>query len=53
MTVLSPSAIREWNTQIVGSSAKKLINPDFKCFYKWLIANKISLDCSKTEIIFS
>ena len=39
----------------ISSSPKKLqkeINIDLKCLYKWLLANKISLNCSKTEIIF-
>ena len=28
------------------------INYDLKYLYKWLLANKISLNCSKTELIF-
>ena len=31
---------------------QKQINLDLKSFYKWLLANKISLNCSKTEFIF-
>ena len=39
----------------INNSAKKLqkqINYDLKCLYKWLLANKISLNCAKTELIF-
>ena len=39
----------------INTSPKKLqkdINYDLKCLYKWLLANKISLNCSKTELIF-
>ena len=32
--------------------AQKLINTDLKVLYKWLLANKISLNCDKTEVIF-
>ena len=38
----------------INSSPKKLqkeINQDLKCIYKWLFANKISLNRSKTETI--
>ena len=38
-----------------SSSPKKLqkeLNFDLKCLYNWLLANKISLNCSKTELIF-
>ena len=28
------------------------VNYDLKCLYNWLLANKISLNCSKTELIF-
>ena len=38
-----------------SSSPKKLqkdLNYDLKCLYRWLLANKISLNCSKTELIF-
>ena len=31
---------------------QKLINADLKILYNWLLANKISLNCDKTEIIF-
>ena len=31
---------------------QKQLNIDLKLLYKWLLANKISLNCSKTEIIF-
>jgi hypothetical protein len=39
----------------IGSSPKKMqksINADLKIVYKWLLANKISLNGDKTEIIF-
>ena len=39
----------------INKSPKKMqkqINSDLKLLYKWLLANKISLNCSKTEIIF-
>ena len=39
----------------IGKSPKKmekLINMDLKVLYKWLLANKIALNCDKTEIIF-
>ena len=29
-----------------------MVNADLKILYKWLLANKISLNCDKTEIIF-
>ena len=38
----------------VSESAKRIqkhINIDLKCLYKWLLANKISLNRSKTELI--
>jgi retron-type reverse transcriptase len=38
----------------IGSSPKKMqksINADLKIIYKWLLANKISLNSDKTEII--
>ena len=38
----------------INSSPKKMqkqINIDLKLLYKWLIANKISLNCTKTELI--
>ena len=31
---------------------EKLINVDLKILYNWLLANKISLNCDKTELIF-
>ena len=31
---------------------QKQVNRDLKSLYKWLLANKISLNCSKTELIF-
>ena len=31
---------------------QKQVNLDLKSLYKWLLANKISLNCSKTELIF-
>ena len=31
---------------------QKLVNADLKILYHWLLANKISLNCDKTEIIF-
>ena len=39
----------------INTSPKKIqkqINYDLKYLYKWLLANKISLNCSKTELIF-
>ena len=39
----------------IGNSPKKmqkLINADLKVLYNWLLANKISLNSDKTEIIF-
>ena len=30
---------------------QKQVNIDLKLLYKWLIANKISLNCSNTELI--
>ena len=39
----------------IGKSPKKiakLLNADLKILYYWLLANKISLNCDKTEIIF-
>ena len=38
----------------INKSPKKLqkqVNLDLKSLYKWLLANKISLNCSKTELI--
>ena len=31
---------------------EKMVNADLKILYSWLLANKISLNCDKTEIIF-
>ena len=31
---------------------QKMVNADLKILYSWLLANKISLNCDKTEIIF-
>ena len=39
----------------ICNSPKKLqkhVNLDLKFLYQWLLANKISLNCSKTELIF-
>ena len=39
----------------ISSSPKnmqKQVNADLKILYSWLLANKISLNCDKTEIIF-
>ena len=39
----------------INSSPKQMqkqINIDLKLLYKWLLANKISLNCSKTKLIF-
>ena len=39
----------------INKSPKKMqkeVNFDLKILYKWLLANKISLNCDKTEIIF-
>ena len=39
----------------IDKSPKKMqkqINLDLKSLYKWLLVNKISLNCSKTEFIF-
>ena len=38
----------------INSSAKRIqkqVNIDLKLLYKWLLANKISLNCAKTEMI--
>ena len=32
---------------------QKQVNIALKLLYKWLLENKISLNCSKTELIFS
>ena len=42
------------NLLVIGKTQKQLqkhMNIDLKLLYKWLIANKISLNCSKTELI--
>ena len=39
----------------IGTDPKKMekaINTDLKILYNWLLANKISLNCDKTEVIF-
>ena len=39
----------------ISDSPKKMqksVNADLKILYNWLLANKISLNCDKTEIIF-
>ena len=39
----------------INQSHKKMqkqVNMDLKLLYNWLLANKISLNCSKTELIF-
>ena len=39
----------------INSSPKRMqkqVNRDLKCLYQWLLANKISLNCSKTELIY-
>ena len=40
------------NTSKSPKKMQKQLNIDLKLLYKWLLANKISLNCSKTEIIF-
>ena len=42
------------NLLVISKSQKQLqkhMNIDLKLLYKWLIANKISLNCAKTELI--
>ena len=42
------------NLLVISKSQKQLqkhMNIDLKLLYKWLIANKISLKCAKTELI--
>ena len=39
------------NTCSSPKQLQKRTNIDLKCLYKWLMANKISLNCSKTEVI--
>ena len=39
----------------IDTSYKKIqnnLNYDLKCLYNWLLANKISLNATKTELIF-
>ena len=39
----------------IDNSPKKIqknVNDDLKILYKWLLANKITLNCDKTEVIF-
>ena len=39
----------------IGTSYKKIqhyLNYDLKCLFNWLLANKISLNATKTELIF-
>ena len=40
------------NINTSPKALQKQINLDLKFLYKWLLANKISLNCSKTELIF-
>lgn len=40
------------NIQDDYKKLQKSINQDLKNLYMWLLANKISLNCSKTELIF-
>ena len=40
------------NTNNSPLKLQKHINADLKILYNWLLANKISLNCDKTEIIF-
>ena len=47
--------VDDTNLLNIGNSPKimqKLVNADLKILYKCLLANKISLNCDKTEIIF-
>ena len=40
---------------LIDTSYKKIqnnLNYDLKCLYNWLLANKISLNATKTELIF-
>ena len=42
------------NLLAIGKDVKSLqskLNKDLKCLYKWLLANKISLNAAKTELI--
>ena len=55
-TVLSSKVFHfadDTNLLNISNSAKKLqksLNSDIKILYQWLLANKISLNCDKTEI---
>ena len=40
------------NIETNPKQMQKLINSDLKTLYNWLLANKISLNCDKTEAIF-
>ena len=40
------------NINISPKRMQKQVNLDLKSLCKWLLANKISLNCSKTELIF-
>ena len=40
------------NINTSPKTMQKQVNIDLKLLYKWLLANKISLNCAKTEIIF-
>ena len=40
------------NTGNSANKMQKYVNADLKILYKWLLANKISLNCDKTEVIF-
>ena len=39
------------NVSLSAKKIQKQMNIDLKCLYKWLMANKISLNWSKTELI--
>ena len=40
------------NTSSSPKRMQKQVNIDLKLLYQWLLANKISLNCAKTELIF-
>ena len=40
------------NTNSSPKQMQKQVNIDLKLLYEWLLANKISLNCAKTELIF-
>ena len=57
-TAISNSSVYHFaddtNLLNINTSPKKMqiqVNYDLKCLYKWLLANKISLNCTKTEHI--